>query len=87
MKNQISGDIKDVRSKRLLDLSDKNEEEYLKQYIGKEVEVLFEERDGKFYKGHTANYIMVKYETDDELENKIKNLKVIEKEELNLIAE
>ena len=87
MKNQISGDIKDVRSKRLLDLSDKNEEEYLKQYIGKEVEVLFEERDGKFYKGHTANYIMVKYETDDELENKIKNLKVIETEELNLIAE
>ena len=87
MKNQISGDIKDVRSKRLLDLSDKNEEEYLKQYIGKEVEVLFEEREGKFYKGHTANYIMVKYETDDELENKIKNLKVIEKEELNLIAE
>ena len=87
MKNQISGDIKDVRSKRLLDLSDKNEEEYLKQYIGKEVEVLFEEREGKFYKGHTANYIMVKYETDDELENKIKNLKVIETEELNLIAE
>lgn len=87
MKNQISGDIKDVRSKRLLDLSDKNEEEYLKQYIGKEVEVLFEEREGKFYKGHTANYIMIKYETDDELENKIKTLKVIDKEELNLIAE
>ena len=54
MKNQISGDVKEERSKKLLELSDSNENEYLDTYIGKEVSVLFEEQDGKYYKGHTC---------------------------------
>ena len=59
MKNQIPSDIKEERSKILLKLSEDNEKEYLKSYVGKEVQVLFEEKDEEFYKGHTANYIMV----------------------------
>ena len=53
MKNQVSGDIKELRSKRLLELSDKNENEYLSIYLNQEVEVLFEEQEKDFYKGHT----------------------------------
>ena len=87
MKNQISGDIKEIRSKKLLELSDKNENEYLDEYIGKEVEVLFEERDGEYFKGHTSNYIIVKYKTAENLENKIVKVKITEKSELCLIAE
>lgn len=87
MKNQIAGDVKESRSKKLLELSDKNENEYLDTYIGKEVEVLFEEKDGEFYKGHTSNYIMVKYKTKENLENKIKKIIITKKEELCLIAE
>ena len=87
MKNQIAGDVKESRSKKLLELSDKNENEYLDTYIGKKVEVLFEEKDGEFYKGHTSNYIMVKYKTKENLENKIKKVIVTRKEELSLIAE
>lgn len=63
MENQVSGEVKELRSKRLIELSNKNEEEYCKSYIGKTVSVLFEEEDGEnseFIKGHTANYIMVK---------------------------
>ncbi len=71
MENQISGQIKDIRSKRLLELSDINENEYLKSYIGKNVEVLFEEKDKEYYKGHTSNYMMVKVKTEDNLENKV----------------
>ena len=86
MKNQIPGDVKELRSKKLLELSDNNEISYLDSYIGKDVEVLFEEFDGKFYKGHTANYIMVKVKSEEDLSNKMKMVKIIEREDLNLIG-
>ena len=86
MLGQIPGDVKEERSKVLLALSDNNEIAYLDSYIGKEVEVLFEEFDGKFYKGHTANYIMVKVKSEEDLSNKMKMVKIIEREDLNLIG-
>ena len=86
MKNQIPGDVKELRSKKLLELSDNNEIAYLDSYIGKEVEVLFEEFDGEYYKGHTANYIMVKVKSEEDLSNKMKMVKIIEREDLNLIG-
>ena len=70
MKNQIPAEIKDVRSKRLLQLSNENECDYLNEYIGKKVRVLMEEKDGDYIKGHTGNYIVVKTVGDEsELEN------------------
>ena len=87
MEKQVSGDMKELRSKKLLELSDENENEYLDTYIGKDVEVLFEEKDGEFYKGHTANYIMVKYKTEENLENKLKTVKITGKENLSLISD
>ena len=58
MKGQIDGKKKEERSRKLIELSDKNEEEYNKKYIGKEVEVLWEEEKNGFYRGHTKNYIL-----------------------------
>lgn len=86
MKNQISGDIKELRSKRLLELSNKNENEYLKEYLNKEVEVLFEESCGEYYKGHTANYIMVKAKFDENVSNSIRKVKITGIDDLSLIA-
>lgn len=74
MKGQVSGDVKEIRSKRLIELSNTNEREYLKTYVGKNVEVLFEEREGKYIKGHTANYIMVKYLSDANIIGKLKRV-------------
>ena len=71
MPNQISGDIKEERSRKLIELSDKNEIEYNKSYIGKNVEVLFEEEKNGMYKGHTQNYIMVYCKSEKNLDNKI----------------
>lgn len=76
MKNQVPGNIKEERSKKLIELSDSNEKEYLKSYVGKEVEVLFEEREEEFLKGHTANYIMVKAKLDDSMINNIAKVAV-----------
>ncbi|MCI8291418.1 MAG: tRNA (N(6)-L-threonylcarbamoyladenosine(37)-C(2))-methylthiotransferase MtaB [Clostridia bacterium] len=82
MKNQIPGDVKEERSKRLIELSTENQNEYLKDYIDKKVDVLFEEREDDFLKGHTANYIMVKSIQDDDKLNKIVtvNIKSFENE-------
>lgn len=86
MKEQIDGNIKEKRSRVLLELSDKNEAEYNKEYIGKKVEVLFEEKEGKCYKGHTKNYIMVWYETEENLENSLKQVEIKEAEKDHLLA-
>ncbi|MGN1330381.1 MAG: tRNA (N(6)-L-threonylcarbamoyladenosine(37)-C(2))-methylthiotransferase MtaB [Clostridia bacterium] len=87
MKNQISANVKEFRSKKLLELSDLNERGYLEQYIGKEVDVLFEEKDGEYLKGHTGNYILVKAKLDEQNLNKIIRVNVLNVEKDCLIAE
>ena len=89
MQMQIDGNIKEIRSQKLIELSNRNEREYNKLYIGKEVEVLFEERKEGVYKGHTKNYILVylpeKYiHNNEKIENEIINVKC-EKNENNFI--
>ena len=78
MPKQIDGKQKEMRSKKLIELSDFNEKTYNEAYINKEVEVLFEEEKEGMYKGHTENYILVYYKSKENLENKMK--KVICKE-------
>ena len=79
MPNQIDGKVKEERSKKLIELTNENEYNYNKKYIGREVEVLFEEREGEYLKGHTTNYIVVKHKTDkDDLINKIAKVRVSE---------
>ncbi len=76
MKNQIDAKIKEERSKRLIELSSENQIQYLKSYVGKAVEVLFEEEENGVLKGHTANYIMVKSKQDASKINEIVNVRV-----------
>lgn len=71
MKEQIDGNKKEIRSNRLLELSDKNQQEQNKKEIGKVVEVLWEEYKDGYYIGHTTNYEEVKINTQEQLENTI----------------
>lgn len=58
--NQVPGDIKKNRAKRLMELSKKLEEKYMEQNLDQTVEVLIEEsKDGYSY-GHTSNYLYIK---------------------------
>ena len=75
MPNQIDGNKKEERSRRLIELSNKTEKAYNEQYIGKEVEVLFEEEKNGMWQGHTKNYILAHYKTEENMENKIIELK------------
>ncbi len=82
MPGQIDGNIKENRSKKLIQLSNENEKYYHDKLIGKTVEVLFEDKevdDGvTYYKGHTQNYILIKYKTDENLENSLKEVKILD---------
>lgn len=87
MPNQIDGNIKEDRSKKLIEMSNKNEIEKNNSYIGNKVKVLFEEKDGDFIKGHTTNYMTVKVKSDnEEIENKILEVEITNVEKLELIG-
>ena len=93
MINQVDGNIKEQRSRKLIDLSNKNENMHNEQYIGKDVDVLFEEFEKGYFRGHTANYIVVNVKGEEkqknEFVNKIKTVRVLENntETRELIAE
>ena len=90
MENQIDGNIKEERSKKLIELSDNFEKEYNNKYVGKEVNVLWEEYKNNCYKGHTQNYLLAYYESpnsDLKLENKITKAKCIKAERDHIIVD
>lgn len=86
MPNQIDGKIKEMRSAKLLELSNRKQLNHNEKYIGQTLEVLVEERDGEYLKGHTTNYIMVYIKSNEELENKIIKVKITEHNKENLIG-
>ena len=86
MPNQIEGNIKEARSKKLIELSNENQKMYNQQLVGKEAEVLFEDKEVEdgitYFRGHTQNYVLVKYKTDENLENTLKLIKISDISEL-----
>ena len=80
MPNQVDGNIKEQRSRTLIQLSNECENSYNESYIGKNVKVLFEEFEDGYFRGHTTNYMMVnvKGEAKDEktFVNQILNVKI-----------
>ena len=88
MENQVDGIKKEKRSKKLILLSNKKQEEINNSYLGKNIEVLFEEIEGEFIKGHTANYIIVKVKCSDKnnFDNQIRSVKIVETSEEALIG-
>ena len=85
MKNQVDGNIKEERSKKLIELSNSNELKFNQEYVGKEIEVLFEEKHEDFYVGHSRNYMVVKLKSNETLENKVKKV-LVEKAETEYVV-
>ena len=85
MHNQIDGKIKEERSRKLLKLSNENEKDFINRYVDRETEVLFEQKDGEYIKGHTSNYIIVKVKGKN-IENKVIKVKIISEENLELVG-
>ncbi len=61
-KNQVAGDIKNLRSDRIIKLGNEMMSSYMKEFINKELKVLFEahyDRNNNIIEGLTENYIRV----------------------------
>lgn len=80
MDNQVRDDIKGIRSEELIKLSKHLQQDYINSFVGKTVEVLFEEKtvinNRQYYVGHTKEYVKVAVITEDNLGNKIIPVKV-----------
>jgi len=60
MPGQISRSVKKQRAESLIKLSEKHEKEFAKQFIGREVEILLEDRENEGYReGYTQEYVNV----------------------------
>ena len=75
MPDQIDEQIKAARSEKLIALGHDMSKEFRKFYIGKNEEVLFEEKavigDKEYFVGYTKEYVKVAKETAENLENQI----------------
>lgn len=75
MHDQIDEQIKAARSEKLIALGHDMSKEFRKFYIGKNEEVLFEEKavigDKEYFVGYTKEYVKVAKKTAENLENQI----------------
>ena len=80
MKDQVPEQQKTVRSNRLLAMEKEQSKEFRSCYIGEEVVVLFEEtkeQNGRrFWLGHTADYVKVALESEENLANCLKKVRI-----------
>ena len=75
MPDQIDEQVKAARSEKLIALGHDMSKEFRKFYIGKNEEVLFEEKavigDKEYFVGYTKEYVKVAKKADENLENQI----------------
>ena len=80
MEHQVADSIKTERSEKLEKLNEKLEENYRRCFLEQEEEVLMEERilvDGqRYFVGHTREYLKIAVVTEEDLENKMVQVRV-----------
>lgn len=88
MQNQILNAVKSERTARLIALSDKMADDFIKGFVGKIMPVLYERQvsDG-IYEGYTTNYIRVHLKCDKDISNSIVDTKIISEENEMAVGE
>ncbi|NEZ45705.1 tRNA (N(6)-L-threonylcarbamoyladenosine(37)-C(2))-methylthiotransferase MtaB [Clostridium niameyense] len=78
MPNQIDGNIKEYRSSKLIELDKQLEKEFMENFIGREMPVLYEQesREQGYYEGYTPNYIKVNSKSNVDISGKIINTNI-----------
>ncbi|WP_099187333.1 tRNA (N(6)-L-threonylcarbamoyladenosine(37)-C(2))-methylthiotransferase MtaB [Tepidibacter mesophilus] len=78
MEGQIDPKIKQVRSEKLMNLSDENNKKFMERFLNNNVSVLFETKlENGYYEGLTSNYIKVLVKSNENIEGKILNVNLI----------
>jgi threonylcarbamoyladenosine tRNA methylthiotransferase MtaB len=76
LKNQITPEIKESRSNRLLELDEINEFNFINLHIGRIMKVLFENSSNSTYTGYTNNYLRVEVTTPVDVSGRILDVKL-----------
>ncbi len=87
---QVDGNLKEERSKALIDLNLKNEVEFMGSFIGRTMSVLYEEKASEnenTYVGYTENYIKVITLNNEDISGKIVPTKVVAVEAEHMVGE
>ena len=75
MPGQHNNATKEARSRAAIAVAEEMSEGYRERWVGRMLEVLFEEKDGDFYTGHAPNYVKV-YAEGENLHNEIRAVTV-----------
>lgn len=80
MENQIPEQVKTARSNIMLEMDEEKRTKYELGFVGKDVEVLFEEEMHKngacFWVGHTKEYVKIALQTEENLQNQLANVRI-----------
>ena len=87
MKDQILNAEKEARAHRAGAVAAEMEKAYLEQFVGEEVEVLFEEKKNGLWRGYTTRYVEVTVHSEDDLHNRFKTVRITAAEGGKLMGE
>ncbi len=87
MPNQVTRAEKSRRSRMMIETTAKTEAEFIKSYLGKTVEVLFESQENNYAVGYTKNYLYVKVKSDNPHTGELLNVKITDCEKEFAIGE
>lgn len=74
--NQVPENIKNIRSKAMIEVTTKTMTDFLNSQVGRVESVLFEREKNGFFEGYTKNYTHVVVKSDENLSNKIYDVKI-----------
>ncbi len=77
MPGQLGNGVKEERSKKAIAVAEEMSRTYRHSLVNTCVQVLFEEKDGAYYTGHTPNYVKV-YVKGEDLHNRVCTVTVTE---------
>ena len=75
MPGQHNNAVKESRSRAAIAVAEEMSKAYRESWVGRTLEVLFEEKDGEYFTGHAPNYVKV-YAEGENLHNEIRTVTV-----------
>ena len=87
MSGHLDGGLIKERARIMIDVASTMKKEYEEKFINYEFEVLFEQKKGNTWIGHTTNYLEVYLESEEDLTNEIKLCKIVKMKNNKLFAE
>ena len=86
MEDQVPEQVKTIRSNIMLEMDEQKRKNYEATFVGKDVEVLFEEKinknEGCFWTGHTKEYVKVALQTEESLQNQLAKVRIEEQSQI-----